>query len=89
MSQEEKIIYEERCRVGYSNGYMSAGEVHGHEHDHLYVRFKREGEEESLTIGLKPDEVFNLIWLLVSATGLVDFPAERWVNHPGDPDDGG
>lgn len=51
------------CSQEYSNCEFSAGLVKGLEPDVFYLRLEREGNDDPLTILLRPDELMAILWV--------------------------
>jgi len=47
----------------YQNCMFSAGLVEGIEPDTTYLQLARDGEDEPLTLFLRPDEMLAIIWV--------------------------
>lgn len=62
------VKLEETGRQPYADSLLSAGLVHGHPADTIYLQFERlAGDEEPTTILVRADEALAILWLLSGA----------------------
>ncbi len=63
----EELTFLEIGRQTYLDCCFAAGLVEGHPVDTIYLKMKRDADDETTTILLRKDEALSIVWLLSGA----------------------